>query len=265
MAEAAGAGNVRALVARGRAHYAAGEFAEAVTCLTQVLRGKAAYADVYDMLGVIYHHEGRLAEAEEMFRTALRLNPAYTEAALNLVVTCNDLGKYGEAKTIYEQAMAAVQRAPRELDPFVKGKIANMHAELGATYRAVGVFDEAVREYGRALALCPTFADIRTELGKTLREMGELPTSIRELELVRAEQPRYAPGGVHLGLSYHAAGRHEDASAQWRAVLEADPSNASARMYLAMLDGNPAVAGSAPGATPAPGDPVKAPAGEPAQ
>ena len=49
-----------------------------------------------------------------MFRNALRLNPAYTEAALNLVVTCNDLGKYGEAKTIYEQAMAAVkQRAAR--------------------------------------------------------------------------------------------------------------------------------------------------------
>ena len=260
MAEAADAGNVRALVARGRAHYAAGEYGEAVTCLTQVLRGKAAYADVYDMLGVIYHHEGRLVEAEEMFRTALRLNPAYTEAALNLVVTCNDLGKYGEARTIYEQAMAAVQRAPRELDPFVKGKIANMHAELGATYRAVGVFDEAVREYERALALCPTFADIRTELGKTLREMGELPTSIRELELVRAEQPRYAPGGVHLGLSYHAAGRHEDASAQWRAVLEADPTNASARMYLAMLDGNPPAGGPPPGATPAPGDPAKGPA-----
>jgi tetratricopeptide (TPR) repeat protein len=114
-----------------------------------------------------------------------------------------------------------------------------MHAEVGATYRAVGAFDEAVREYERALALCPTFADLRTELGKTLREMGDLPTSIRELELVRAEQPRYAPGGVHLGLSYHAAGRHQDAAAQWRAVLEADPTNASARMYLAMLDGNP--------------------------
>jgi tetratricopeptide (TPR) repeat protein len=260
MAEATPAsdpGNVRALVARGRAHYAAGEYAEAVTCLTEVLRGKAAYADVYDMLGVIYHHEGRLAEAEEMFRTALRLNPAYTEAALNLVVTCNDLGKYGEAKTIYEQAMAAVQRAPREIDPFVKGKIANMHAEIGATYRAVGAFDEAVREYERALALCPTFADLRTELGKTLREMGELSPSIRELELVRAEQPRYAPGGVHLGLSYHAAGRHEDAAAQWRSVLEADPTNASARMYLAMLEGNPPGSGPGAGALAPPIEPAK--------
>jgi tetratricopeptide (TPR) repeat protein len=238
-------GHLRALVARGRAHYAAGENAEAVACLTEVLRGKGAYADVYDLLGVIYHQEGRLAEAEEMFRQALRLNPAYTEAALNLVVTCNDLGKYTEAKAIYETAMAAVRQAPRELDPFVKGKIANMHAEIGATYRAVAAFDEAVREYRRALDLCPTFADLRTELGKTLREMGDLPASIRELELVRAEHPRYPPGRIHLGLSYHAAGRHGDAAAQWQAVLEAEPENRSAKMYLAMLEATPAAAGGA--------------------
>ena len=87
--------------------------------------------------------------------------------------------------------------------------------------------------------------------------MGELPTSIRELELVRAEQPRYAPGGVHLGLSYHAAGRHEDASAQWRAVLEADPTNASARMYLAMLEGHPPAAGHPPSSASGLIDPAK--------
>jgi tetratricopeptide (TPR) repeat protein len=241
-------GNLRALVARGRAHYAAGEYNEAVACLTEVLRGKAAYADVYDLLGVIYHQEGRLAEAEEMFRQALLLNPAYTEAALNLVVTCNDLGKYAEAKTIYETAMAAVRQAPRELDPFVKGKIANMHAELGATYRAVAAFDEAVREYRRALELCPSFLDLRTELGKTLREMGDLPASIRELELVRAEQPRYAPGRIHLGLSYHAAGRRDDAGAQWKAVVETEPDNRSARMYLSMLEGNSPEPGAPPAA-----------------
>jgi tetratricopeptide (TPR) repeat protein len=241
--------NLRALVARGRAHYAAGENAQAITCLTEALRGKAAYADVYDMLGVIYHQEGRLAEAEEMFRTALQLNPAYTEAALNLVVTCNDLGKYAEAKAIYEGAMAAVSRGPREMDPFVKGKIANMHAEIGATYRAVGVFDAAIREYQRALELCPTFADVRTELGKTLREMGDLPGSIRELELVRAEHPRYPPGRIHLGLSYHAAGRRDDAAAQWRAVVETDPENKSAKMYLAMLEA-PAPAAPAAGQPP---------------
>jgi tetratricopeptide (TPR) repeat protein len=240
---------LRELVARGRAHYLAGEYPEAITCLATVLGEKAPYADVYDMLGVIYHQEGRLAEAEEMFREALRINPAYTEAALNLVVTCNDLGKYADAKQVYEQAMAASKRAPRELDPFAKGKIANMHAEVGATYRAVALYEEAVREYERALALCPTFVDIRTELGNTRREMGDVEGAIRELEHVRAESPRFVAGRLQLGLSYYAAGRRDHAGAEWRAVLEAAPGNRSARMYLSLLDpAGKATGGQEPGA-----------------
>jgi len=227
---------LRELVARGRTHYEAGEYAEATECFTEVLREKAPYADVYDMLGVIYHQEGRLAEAEQMFNEALRINPAYTEAALNLVVTSNDLGKYAEAKVIYERAMATSKREPRELDPFAKGKIANMHAEVGAAYRAVPLHEEAIREYERALALCPTFVDIRTELGNTRREMGDLTGAIRELERVRAESPRFIGGRLKLGLVYYAAGRRDEAGAEWAAVLTQDPDNRAARMYMALLD-----------------------------
>src|SRR4029077_15221568 len=67
---------LRELVARGRAHYQNGEYPEASACFTEVLREKAPYADVYDMLGVIYHQEGRLAEAEQMLIEALRINPS---------------------------------------------------------------------------------------------------------------------------------------------------------------------------------------------
>ena len=227
---------LRELVARGRTHYENGEYAEAKACFTNVLNEKAAYADVYDMLGVIYHQEGHLSEAEQMFNEALRINPAYTEAALNLVVTCNDLGKYAEAKDVYEKAMAASKRAPRELDPFAKGKIANMHADIGAAYRAVSLYEEAVREYEQALALCPSFVDIRTQLGNTRREMGDLTGAIRELELVRAENPRFSAGRLKLGLVYYAAGRRDDAAAEWRAVLANDEENREAKMYLALLD-----------------------------
>jgi tetratricopeptide (TPR) repeat protein len=226
----------RDLLTRGREHYDAREYGRAEPFLAEIAEANHEFADVYDMLGVIYHQEGRLAEAEEMFREALRINPAYTEAALNLVVTCNDLGKYADAKVVYERAMAASKRAPRELDPFAKGKIANMHAEVGAAYRAVGLYEEAVREYERALALCPTFVDIRTDLGNTRREMGDVAGAIRELEHVRAESPRFVAGRLQLGLGYYAAGRRDDAGAEWRAALELAPSNRSARMYLSLLD-----------------------------
>lgn len=229
-------GGLRELVKRGRAHYLAGEYKEAVAVLTEVLREKAAYADVYDMLGVIYHQEGRLSEAEEMFQQALRINPGYTEAALNLVVTYNDLGKYGEAKTVYERAMAVSKQAPREVDPFAKGKIANMHADVGTAYRAVALYEEAVREYERALALCPTFVDIRTELGNTRREMGDVSGAIRDLEHVRAENGRFVAGRLQLGLAYYAAGRRDDAATEWRAALAVAPGHRAARMYLSLVE-----------------------------
>ena len=205
------------LLNRGREHYLAREYDRAERYLSELAREQLAYADVYDMLGVIYHQQGRLIDAETAFKEALRINPAYTEAALNLAVTLNDLGKYRDAKEIYERAMAASKNSPRHLDPFAKGKIANMHADVGAAYHAVGLFEDAVREYERALALCPKFVDIRTKLGATFREMGNIVAAVREFERVKTENPRFAGGRLHLGLSYYAQGRREEAAAEWRA------------------------------------------------
>ena len=234
---------IRELLNRGREHYIAREYDKAERYLSEVARENLAYADVYDMLGVIHHQQGRLIDAEAMFKEALRINPAYTEAALNLAVTLNDLGKYREAKDIYQGAMTASKNSPRHLDPFAKGKIANMHADVGAAYHAVGLYEDAVREYERALALCPKFVDIRTRLGTTLREMGNILAAVREFERVKIENPKFAGGRLHLGLSYYAQGRRAEAAEEWQQVLAMAPENKSAQMYLAMVR-----QGSEPGA-----------------
>src|SRR5262245_3587031 len=127
----------RDLLNRGREHYEAGEYDRAADLLGALAAEHLDFADVYDMLGVIHHQQGRLAEAEAMFKRALEINPGYTEAALNLAVTYNDLGKYKEAQEIYARAMTTSRNAPRHLDPFARGKIANMHAEIGAAYHGV--------------------------------------------------------------------------------------------------------------------------------
>lgn len=226
---------VRDLLTRGRDHYAAREYDRAERFLVQLAQEHLSYADVYQMLGVIYHQQGRLSDAEAMFQEALRINPAYTEAALNLAVTFNDLGKYREAKEIYQKAMNASRNAPRQLDPFAKGKIANMHAEVGAAYHTVGLYQDAVREYEHALALCPKFVDIRTKLGTTFREMGNIQAAVHEFEQVKEENPRFVTARLHLGLSYYALGRNDEAAYEWEQALIIAPENKSAHMYLAML------------------------------
>jgi tetratricopeptide (TPR) repeat protein len=226
---------LKRLITLGREHYTAREYDKAEKYLAQVVSEHPGFADVFNMLGVIYHDAGRFMLAEEAFEKALAINPNYTEAALNLSVTYNDLGKYAQAREIYSKALARSRQSPRSLDPFVRGKIANMHADLGAAYGGVDLFPEAVREYQRALDLCPTFVDLRTRLANVYREMGDHAQALREFERIASENDRYVPARVSRGLTLFALGRKEEAIAEWEAVLQLEPGHKQVVTYLTMV------------------------------
>src|ERR1700748_2238742 len=133
---------LRNLMHLAREHYENREYAEAEPILLQMLREHQGFADMFNMLGVIHHGHGRFSQAQEMFEHALQINPNYTEAALNLAVTYNDLGKYQQAKDVYAQAIAHSRAQPRQLDPFAKGKIANLHARVAGAYAGIGMHEE---------------------------------------------------------------------------------------------------------------------------
>ena len=192
------------------------------------------------MLGVIYHSQGRFSDAEEAFENALRLNPRYTEAALNLSVTYNDRGKYDRAREVYTRAVSASVGQPNQLDRFARGKLANMHADLGAAYRQLGQYADAVREYEKALTLGPDFHDVRTRLGATLREMGDLGAAAQQFERVRLDKPDYLPARLQLGLALYGLGRRGDALDEWQQILTLEPGHKSATMYVAMVTGQAA-------------------------
>lgn len=225
---------------RGREHYRANEYDLAEPYLSELAEGNGGFADVFDMLGVIYHQRGRVADALRMFERALAINPAYTDAALNLAVTYNDLGRYQDAKDLYERVVETSKKAPRRLDPYARGKLANMHADLGAAYRQLGQYADAVREYEKALALGPDFHDVRTRLGATLREMGDLGAAAQQFERVRLDKPDYLPARLQLGLALYGLGRHGDALEEWRQILTLEPGHKSATMYVAMVAGQAA-------------------------
>jgi tetratricopeptide (TPR) repeat protein len=224
--------HLKQLLLLGREHYQKREYDKAEYLLRQVVDQADQYADVHHMLGVITHSRGDFAEAERHFERAVELNPNYTEALLNLMVTYNDLGKYEEARAIYAQMRSRSETRGRELDPFAKGKIANMHAELSQAYQDLGMVPEAIRELEQATQLCPTFADLLTRLGMLYRDGGDLARAKEKAMAAKTANPRYVQARLLLGVLLLSDGVNDAATSEFEAVLSQDPENKSAQTYL---------------------------------
>jgi tetratricopeptide (TPR) repeat protein len=223
--------HLKQLLLLGREHYQKREYDKAEYLLKQVTGQTDRFADVFDMLGVIAHSRGDFSQAERHFEKAVHLNPNYTEAQLNLMVTYNDLGKYDSAREIYARIRSRGAQGGQG-DPFAKGKIANMHAELSQAYQDAGMAVEAIAELERGVQLCPHFADLRTRLALMYRDAGQVTRAREQLELAVEANPTYAQARVLLGVMMLSAGELEGAATEFESVLAHEPDNKGAQMYL---------------------------------
>jgi tetratricopeptide (TPR) repeat protein len=170
-----------------------------------------------------------------MFEQAVELNPNYTDARLNLMVTLNELGEYKLARELYESTQRRTEGGTK-MDPYARGKIANMHADLSQAYCDVSMPFEAVRELEHAVALCPQFADLRTRLGVLYRDAGEAHRAREQFELAKEANPRFLRARVLLGALLLGAGSRDQAQAELSEVLRIDPEEKTAQMYLRVLE-----------------------------
>lgn len=239
---------LKQLLVLGREHYSRHEYDDAERALRQVVAKADHFADVHNMLGVILHERGDFVGAESHFERAVELNEKYTEALLNLAVTYNDLGKYEASRQVCSRIQRAEGRAGI-LDPFARGKIANMHAELAQAYADAGCAQAAIDELKRAVELCPAFADLQMRLGTMYRETGNMALAREHYAAARDANPRYAPARVLLGLALLSLGKVDQAIAEWREALTIDPESKTAKMYIRMVEARRSARGE--GAAPA--------------
>jgi len=212
-----------------------GQIDEAEEALILIYRSNPDFADVCNRLGQIYYQKSELTQAREFLERAVRLNPDYTEASLNLAVTLNEMRQYGRAKEVIEQAQLRASRKRTPLEPFIAGKLANKHMEIGDIYRELGMFVESVDEYRKALNISPGFPDIQVKLAVTLRETGMTDEALDILTRTTEHRPDYLDARIQLGITYFSRGFLDRAKEQWELVLKTDPSHNKALMYMSFI------------------------------
>jgi len=225
------------LIRMGKNAYSEAECLRAERHLLEALAGGSIYPDIHYTLGLIDHQRGNYRQAVERFGQAVSLNPDYTEALLSLSITLNDMGRYDEARDAYDRAAEIISRkggAPGE--NLFRGRIANLHKELGELYLALCQHDDAIREYRRALSLAPGYPDLRVRLVTALREAGRTDEALKEVDSFLAEKPGNAAALIQKGILHHLAGDRATARRAWEEALYKDPLNKIVQVYLNTLD-----------------------------
>jgi tetratricopeptide (TPR) repeat protein len=215
------------------------EYDGAEKILNDRLKDSPEDADAHYLLGVMHYFRGQIKQTVTNLREALKNDPRHTDAAICLSVLFNDIGRYDDAKQVFEQANHSVSVNRNGDDLEVDRKFAVKHLELADLYFRYRRYDEAVEEYAKAAALDPFTLDIRIRLAKSYAKKGFLTRAIQELQQLKVEHPRYIPARLQLGLLHYSQNNVLDAELEWESVLDLDGENREASAYLDMAKQSP--------------------------
>lgn len=191
-------------------------------------------AQGYYLMGICKYFQGQLAPTIDQLKKALAIDPHHTDASICLSVLYNDIGKYDEAKQIFEQANHSVSQKRTGNDLEIDRKFAVKHLELADLYFRYKRYDESIEEYTKAILLDPSSLDTRIRRAKAYAKKGFLSRAMQELQQIKQEAPHHIPARIQLGLLHYSQGNILDAELDWEAVLNIEPQQKEALAYLAM-------------------------------
>jgi protein O-GlcNAc transferase len=163
-----------------------------------------------------FHQQGRLSEAEEIYRALLLKYPEHSELLHQLGMAHGQRGDFAAAIVFIEQAIAA------------DASNAAAHGSLGNCLKSLGRHEAALASYDRALALQPNDANILSNRGATLGDLKRHEEALESYDRALALDPHHVPALDNRGTTLRALQRLEEALASHDRALAINPDYASA-------------------------------------
>ncbi|SNT44197.1 DNA-binding winged helix-turn-helix (wHTH) domain-containing protein [Granulicella rosea] len=178
--------------------------------------------------------EDGLRHSIECFRQSIQADPNYAPAYAGLADSYALLASFSveSGKTANPDARAAALSAIH-LDP----TLAEPHASLGMIYFFTDWNGPAAeQEFERAIALNPNYATAHHWYALDLAAMGRFPQALYEVHRAQALDPLSLIIGTNVGWIEYLDRRNGEAIAEYRKVLELDPSFVRARTRLGIAE-----------------------------
>jgi len=211
------------------------EYGHAQELLDEQIQKKRNLAENHYLLGVVCHFKGDLRRAAFHLKQALEHDPSHTDAAICLSVLYNDVGKYDQAKSVFEQANYSVVHKQTSQKIGINKKFAVKHLEIADLYFRYRRYDEAIDEYTKAANLDPTTLQVFIRRAKAFAKRGFVSRAQSELELLKREHHEFIEARVQLGLLHFSQGNLLDAELEWESALRLSPKNEELHQYLEMV------------------------------
>ena len=169
------------------------------------------------------HRQGRLPEAERLYREVLVAHPRHPAGLHLLGVLAHQAGKHAEAVRLI--------RASLLIDPSEAGAWSN----CGEALRALKHYGEAETCYREAVARAPTNASFWGNLGIVLHHLERSSEAEAALRHALLLQPNYTKGWYNLGNVLRSASRFDEADHAIQQALRLEPQMAEAWNILGAL------------------------------
>lgn len=222
------------LIEEARSAFIEGDYATAEPILNQPTLLNSKNPEVLQMLATIYYDQGKFNKAIATFKKALEIEPGYTDAAVGLSIILNDIGRYDDAKKIFEDAKAQLDAKKQINEPNINEKFAVKHAELADMYLQFKRYDESIEQYQKAVSLSTKKLELNLRLAECFVQAGQKDRAIKELKAMLQADPRLTAPRLKLGLILYNSHHIAEAVDQWENILRFDSKNQEAIRYLKM-------------------------------
>jgi tetratricopeptide (TPR) repeat protein len=207
----------------------------AIIELQQTVSIAPNFSDAWNAFGRILASQDRGADAGVCYRRAIELRPSFVEAHFNLGNLLSRQGEHAAAVEEYRLSLVLASQNGVTIPAAFDSKVlAQIHNNLGNSFKSLGRHSEALRAFHRAIEFEPEFAEAHNNLGAVLQYQGALDEAEDAYRRALACNPQLDRVYTNLGNLHCDRGRLEDALACYDQAVRLCPSSAKARFNRAL-------------------------------